>query len=131
MSFYGMGNESQMLQDALEAGGVAWWLMELPSGAVFFSPNKIKMLGYKEKDMLKFLAFTDFTNLLHPDDYDETMQAMQDHIDGKAEIYQARYRIKAIDGKYKVLFDRGRIVARKGKEIAVAGIVIDLTKYSL
>jgi predicted RNA-binding protein YlqC (UPF0109 family) len=29
-----------------------------------------------------------------------------------------------------VLYDRGRIVGRKGKEIAIAGIVIDLTNYS-
>lgn len=130
MSFYGMGNEGRMLEDALEAGGVGWWLMELPSGAVFFSLNKIKMLGYTEKDVSKFLSFTDFTNLLHPDDRDKAMKAMQDHLDGNADMYEAKYRIKTATGKYIELYDRGRVVARKDKEIAVAGVVIDITKYT-
>jgi PAS domain S-box-containing protein len=130
MSFYGMGGEMPMLEDALEAGGVAWWLMELPSGAVFFSPNKIKLLGFTNEKTPKFLSYTDFTDLLHPDDYEKTMEAMQNHINGTAEIYEAKYRIKTASDKYKVLYDRGRIVGRKGKEIAIAGIVIDLTNYS-
>ena len=129
MGFYGMGVESRMLEDALEAGGVAWWLMELPSGAVFFSPNKIKILGFTEKDASKFLSYTDFTKLIHPDDYDKTMKAMQAHIDGKAKIYEAEYRIKTAHGKYVTLYDRGRIVARKGQEMAVAGIVVDPMKH--
>jgi PAS domain S-box-containing protein len=130
MAFYGMGNESSMIEDALEAGGMAWWLMELPSGAVFFSPNKLKLIGYKESDASKFVHYSAFTNLLHPDDHDKTMKAMRDHIDGIADIYEAKYRIKSSNGEYVHLYDRGRIVAKKGKDIAVAGIVIDLTKYS-
>ncbi len=125
-----MGNESSMLEDALEAGGMAWWLIELPSGAVFFSPNKIKMLGYKEEDTSKFLHYSAFTDLLHPDDYDKSMKAMKDHIDGKAKIYEVKYRIKSVSGKYIVMYDRGRIVAHKGDDMAIAGIVIDLTNYS-
>lgn len=130
MGFYGLGNESKMLEDALGAGGVAWWLMELPSGAVFFSPNKIKMLGYTEADVLKFVSYTDFTDRLHPDDYDKTMEAMQAHIEGRADIYETKYRIKAADGHYVLLYDRGRIVGRKGDEIAIAGIVIDVTQHT-
>jgi ABC-type antimicrobial peptide transport system permease subunit len=61
-----MGNESAMIEDALEAGEIAWWLMELPSGAVFFSLNKIKILGYSKKDISKFVHFSSFTDLLHP-----------------------------------------------------------------
>ena len=130
MGFYGMGRELNMLEDAMNAGDVAWWLMELPSGAVFFSPNKITLLGYKEEDISKFLVYTDFTKLLHSDDFDKTMKAMQDHIDGSAEIYEAKYRIKTKNGKYIMLYDRGRVVARKGKEMAIAGVVIDITKHS-
>jgi len=129
MSFYGLGTEFKMLEDALEAGGVAWWLMELPSGAVFFSSNKIKMLGYNQKQASEFLHYTNFTDLLHPDDHDNAMKAMQDHLNGKAELYETCYRIKKANGKYRTLYDRGCIVAKKGKEVAVAGIVLDVTKH--
>lgn len=131
MSFYGMGKESLMIEDALEAADVAWWIMELPSGVVFFSPNKVKLLGYNEKDAAKFVHYSAFTQLLHPDDYDSTMKAMKDHIDGKTPIYETSYRIKNKKGDYIKLYDRGRIVAQKEDNIAVAGIVIDVSNYRL
>lgn len=129
MSFYGLGGESEMLEVAMEAGGLAWWFMELPSGAVFYSPNKIAMLGYAPEQASKFTHYANFTDLLHPDDHERTMQAMRYHVDGKTEIYEAIYCLKQTNGKYIKLYDRGRIVARKGDEIAVAGIVLDITKH--
>jgi PAS domain S-box-containing protein len=129
MSFYGMGNEPRMIEDALEAADMAWWLMELPSGAVFFSPNKVKLLGYSAKDASKFVHYTSFTELIHPDDYDSAMKAMEDHLSGEAPIYETTYRIRTKKGGYITLYDRGRIVAEKGKDLAIAGIVIDVTRY--
>jgi PAS domain S-box-containing protein len=129
MIFYGMGNESAMIEDAIEAADMAWWIMELPSGAVFFSPNKIKLLGYDEKETSDFVHYTAFTNLLHPDDHDNTMKAMEDHLSGKVPIYQSTYRIKTKSGDYKTLYDRGKIIARQGDDLALAGIVIDFTNY--
>jgi len=129
MGFYGLGGESEMLEIAMEAGGLAWWLMELPSGAVFFSPHKIAMLGYAPEQGSKFTHYANFTDLLHPDDFQNTMQAMRDHVEGKAEIYEAVYCLKQTNGKYIKLYDRGHIVARKDDEIAVAGIVLDITNH--
>ena len=94
MSFYGIGQEFAMLEDAIEAGGMAWWIMELPSGVVFFSPNKIKLLGYTEKEVSKFVHYSNFTDLVHPDDYEKCMKAMKDHIEGKTKLYETQYRIK-------------------------------------
>lgn len=130
MLFYENVDELTLLNDAIEAGGMAWWLMELPSGAVFFHPKKIRMLGYRDKDMSKFVHYTSFTDLLHPDDYPVAMQAMTDHITGKLPLYETEYRIKAKDGTYRKFFDRGKIVARNDKgEMAVAGIVLDITDH--
>lgn len=120
-----------MLEDAIQAGGMAWWLMELPSGAVFFSPNKIKLLGYNEKDVKSFVHYTNFTDLVHPEDQEKCMQAMRDHIEGRAEMYETKYRIKAKDGSYKTLYDRGKIVGRKGEELAIAGIVLDISESNI
>lgn len=128
MIFYENVDELQLLNDAIEAGGMAWWLMEYPSGAVFFHPNKIKMLGFTPRDMDEFVHYTSFTNRLHKDDYEQAMKAMMDHLTGKAEAYETTYRIKAKDGKYHTFYDRGKIVARNKKgEMAVAGVVMDIT----
>lgn len=132
MPFYENVDDFQMFEDAMEAGGIAWWVMEYPSGAVYFSPNKIKMLGYQQSDMSDFIHYTSFTNLVHPKDIGQAMKAMMDHIEGKADAYQTKYRIKAKDGAYHKFFDRGKIVAKnKDGEIAIAGIVLDITVSEL
>lgn len=127
MSFYGYGQEFALLEDALEAGGIAWWLMELPSKMVFFSVNKLIMMGYSKDDVHKFVRYTDFTERIHPDDYASAMKAMTDHLEGRTPLYETQYRIKAKDGSYLTFYDRGRIVGRKGKELAIAGIVLNIT----
>lgn len=125
-------DELQLLNDAMEASNTAWWIMELPSGVIFFHQNKIKNLGYSNKEIEKFTHYSSFTHLIHPDDYERTMQAMRDHLEGKTDHYEASYRIKSKDGTYHHHFDRGRIVAKVGDNIAVSGIVVDIPdKYWL
>lgn len=132
MIFYENVDELELLNDAIEAGGMAWWMMEYPSGAVFFHPNKIKMLGFTPNDMDKFVHFSSFTDRLHPEDYEKAMKAMMDHLTGKAKSYETTYRIKAKNGKYHTFYDRGKIVARNDNgEMAVAGVVIDTTNGEL
>lgn len=112
------------LELAMEAGGLAWWEMELPSGVVFFHDNKALMIGRRPKD---FTHYTDFTKLVHKDDLEPAMQAMKDHLSGKKSLYETKYRIKCADGTYKTFFDRGRIVAKEEETTRIAGFVVDMT----
>lgn len=124
MKFYGKGDEDLLIEDALDAADMAWWLMELPSGAIFFSPKKITMLGYNAADIDKFFHYKHFTDLVHPDDYEQLMKAMKDHIEGTKDRYVARYRIRNTDGKYVTFQDKGKIVGKKDDgSMAVVGIV--------
>lgn len=113
------------LETALEAGGIAWWEMEMPSGVVFFSDNKTNMIGRRAGD---FTHYTHFTELVHPDDYDAMMKAMTDHLEGRQPYYETRYRIKHKDGHYVTFYDRGKIVYKDEKVIKVAGIVINMSE---
>lgn len=132
MIIYENIDEMTLFNDALEAGGMAWWLMEYPSGLTFFNKNKIKMLGYTEKDAEKFVHYTGFTDLVHKDDYEIAMQAMRDHVSGNKSTYETTYRIKAKNGSYRKFFDRGKIVSRdKDGNIAIAGLVVDITGHDL
>ena len=125
---FGMGDELGQLETALEAGGMAWWIIEMPHGSVFFSHNKTNMLGYKAKD---FIHYSHFTALIHKDDYENAMQAMRSHLDGKSPVYETKYRIKCKDGTYKTFYDRGKITGTdKHGNITIAGIVMDITTFS-
>ena len=110
------------LETALEAAGIAWWWMELPSGTVFFSPNKTNMLGRRQEDFFHYKHFVDIVN---PDDQARIMKAMQDHLEGKTPLYETVYRIKKKNGKYATFYDRGKIISEKSGEKVVAGIVFD------
>ena len=121
-------NNLQRLEDAMEAADIAWWEVEFPSGTVFFSENKTKMLGYVNKD---FFHYSHFTDLLHPDDHPIAMAAMEKLLTGQSDTYESTYRIKASDGTYKMLHDKGKIVSRSGKEFCVAGVVRMIVEESM
>ncbi len=113
------------IETALRAAGFAWWEMELPSGIVFFDDTKTRMLDRDAKD---FVHYSHFTELLHADDHSPTMQAMQDHLDGKTPYYEAIYRIKAKDGAYLTFYDKGKIVSTSADgDIRLSGIVINIS----
>ncbi|USN96231.1 MAG: PAS domain-containing protein [Candidatus Nomurabacteria bacterium] len=132
MLFYENVDELTLLNDAIGASDMAWWVMEFPSGVVFFHPNKVKMLGFSEQDADRFAHYSSFTDRIHKDDYDKTMQAMRNHLQGKSGRYEASYRIKAKDGTYRRFFDRGKIVARdKEGNVALAGIAIEVLDETL
>lgn len=123
--YFGQGNELEKLETAMAAADMAWWWMELPSGAVFFSPHKAHMIDRPPSD---FVHYKKFTELVHPDDYEGMMQDMRDHLEGRKDLYQTTYRIKHSDGSYKTFLDKGKIVNRgKNGAITLAGMVIDVS----
>ena len=113
------------LEDAMKAGNLAWWEMELPSGNVRFNDRKAEMLGYSPE---RFEHYEDFTDLLHPEDHEKAMRAMRDHLEGKKERYEVEYRIKKKNGDYKWFRDVGNITEEKedGEYKKVTGVVIDI-----
>lgn len=132
MIFYDHIDEMTLFNDAMEASGMAWWLLEYPSGLMFFSENKLKMLGYDTKDADKFVHLTTFNDLLHPDDRAKAMKTAEDYLAGKTKEYQLDYRIKSKNGRYKHFFDRGKIVGKnKDGQLCVAGFAMDLSKTNL
>lgn len=113
----------ERLENAMEAGNLAWWEMELPSGEVRFNDRKAEMLGYSPE---RFEHYEDFTDLLHPEDHEKAMQAMRDHLEGRKERYEVEYRIKKKDGDHKWFRDVGSVTNEDGDHKKVTGIVIDI-----
>lgn len=113
-------NQLHMMESAFEAAEIAWWWMELPSGMVMYSPNKLKMLGREGEHYTHYKQFTD---LVRPDDYERMMADMMDLIEGRKPMYETKYRIKSQDGTYAKFYDKGKIVGKRGKDIIMAGFV--------
>lgn len=118
------------LEFAMQAANMAWWEMDAVSGKVSFSNKKAEMLGYPPE---KFKHYKDFTDLLHPEDYDKAMKAMQSHINGTIDKYEIEYRIHTKCGEYKWFYDIGSIVKRdsKGSPLYITGLVFDISDRML
>jgi PAS domain S-box-containing protein len=123
----GMTHDEQWTDEALLNSPFAWWEWDVASNLVRISALKATMLGYDAEEF-RGRGFEAFTSLLHPDDYDKTMRAMGDVLEGRSAIFHVDYRILASDGGYRWYMDRGTVLARnaQGKPARLRGIVIDL-----
>ena len=115
----------ERLELSCQAAGLAWWEYNVPDGRVKASPLKAKLAGFDELGEEQDLDF--WLQLIHPDDYEAAMTAMKEHIEGRVDVYDVRYRLKHRDGSYVHLVDKGRIVERNdnGAPLRVIGTVME------
>lgn len=115
------------IDEALEQADTAWWEWDVRKNRVDFNDLKATMLGYSVEDFAD-AGYQAFTDLLHSDDYERTMDAMRRHLDGRAPLYQIDYRIRRADGTYTWFMDRGYIIERDadGAPELLRGIVFDM-----
>lgn len=115
------------LDIALTGGNIAWWKLNYETGIVEFAPGKATMLGYTVDEFPKHMM--EIMKLVHPEDYESTMNAMRDHMSGKKELYFCDYRIRTKSGGFKWYHDRGKIVEYKnGKPSLITGFVMDVSE---
>jgi PAS domain S-box-containing protein len=112
---------------AMEVGGISWWEWNFTSNTVTAGDEKSTMLGYEQGEIGP--TYSDWTKLIHPDDIAQMSKAMNEHISGKAEMYEADYRIRAKNGDYLWYKDKGGIVKRDadGKPLILSGVVMNIT----
>lgn len=124
-----MEREQETRLEYAWTGNLGHWYWNIKTNEVTFNPLKITTLGYDKSEIPKHVTYQFFTDKLHPEDYEKTMEAMLNHIHGKASVYEVEYRIQAKDGKYKWYYDRGKITQYDdtGKPLFLAGIVFDIT----
>ncbi|MGM0442709.1 MAG: PAS domain-containing protein [Fibrobacterota bacterium] len=116
------------LQNSVSAANLALWELDLPTGTVTADDTKAEILGYHPEDF-RGAHYSRWTDLVHPEDYDKTMRAMEDHIKGKKEQYEIDYRIRRRNGSYAWFHDRGRIIQRNDDQspLKIAGVVLDIS----
>lgn len=112
------------------SGNLGHWYWDIKTNTVTFNPLKVTNLGYDKSEIPEHVTYQFFTDKLHPEDFQKTMDAMLNHLHGKANVYEAEYRILAKDGKYRWYYDRGKITQYddSGKPKFLAGIVFDISE---
>jgi two-component system CheB/CheR fusion protein len=113
----------ERLDWAFKTTGMAWWDWEPVANTVTVSDKKAIIAGFKPEEVEQNLDF--WTSKIHSEDYEVTMKAMKEHLEGHSDQYYAEYRLKKKDGKYVKLADHGEVVKRdnQGRPLRVIGTV--------
>ena len=111
---------------AMSTANITLWEMEIQTGNVLLGNKNDEILGYQSD---KFIRYTDFTKLVHPDDQDRIMEALQRHLDGITDKFESEFRILNQSGEYNWFYIVGSVTKRdaKGMPLIVTGIDIDIS----
>jgi PAS domain S-box-containing protein len=118
-------NESR-LATALWGAQAAFWQLHVPSDVATRSPLWFAMTGYTEQSWNSLPS--PWSSRLHPEDRAAVEQRITEHLEGRSQSLELRYRTRCADGSWKWMMDRGRVVEWDfdGKPIAAIGVSIDI-----
>ncbi len=105
------------------------WDWRYSEGALYFSPNLKRFLGYGPDEMLPVLAT--WKDNVHPDDLPIVLSALQAHISGRRSQFRATYRLRNRNGFYLWVEDTGVIIDAHadGTPVRIVGFIHDVTNF--
>jgi urea ABC transporter urea binding protein len=93
-------------QLSLRATGDGIFDWNITTGESFASDRLLEMLGYTAEELP--YSYQTWCNLVHPEDLDSAMSALQTHLEGKTPQYRGEFRLRCQDGSYKWILARGQ-----------------------
>jgi len=116
----------QHLQVAVSGGGVGLYDWDVRTGAVFFSPEWKRQLGYEDHEVPNVLA--EWESRIHPDDRARLEAAVQAYLANPATEYQQEYRLRHRDGSYRWILSRASVqLGNNGSVERMFGCHVDIT----
>lgn len=92
----------------LDATSNGMWDRNLKTGEVQYGANWASSLGFQDEDLEQ--GKITWQSLLHPEDKDRTLKAMQDHLEGKTPVYISEFRLLNADRQWQWMLGRGKVV---------------------
>ncbi len=94
-------------QLALRATGDGIFDWNILTGEAFASPRLLEMIGYAEGELP--YSFETWRSMIHPEDMQATLGALQAHLRRETPQYNVEYRNRCQDGSYKWILARGQV----------------------
>ncbi|HVS51646.1 MAG TPA: PAS domain-containing protein [Opitutaceae bacterium] len=117
----------QRWQLAIEASNDAVWDWDIPAGRVFHDERWARMLGYEPGELRGTIE--SWKALVHPDDLTANESEVQEHFAQGTPFYFHEVRMRAKNGEWRWILDRGKVVQRTadGRPIRMVGTHSDVT----
>ena len=102
------------------------WDWNLRTGRIYLSERWGQMLGYDPQQIGD--RREDWWEKIHPEDRDRVQGALEAHLSGEADHFQAEYRMLHADGSYRWTLTRGLAERdEQGEAVRIAGSQTDIT----
>jgi PAS domain S-box-containing protein len=131
--------ESKQLEQALELAEQRWqlaiegtndsvWDWDVSNGHVYHDERWTRMLGH-EPGALDY-SIDGWKSLVHPDDLPTNEATIQEHFAQRTSFYRHELRLRARDGSWRWILDRGKVVRRApdGRPLRMVGTHTDITE---
>jgi len=114
------------LERAMSGTNLGIWDWDVVTNEVYVSPQLTGQLGYGQD--VVWNSLDDFTNGLHPQDHDRTMQHINDYLDGRLDEYNQTFRLRHKDGDYRWIMSKGTATRDdSGNPLRMIGVHVDIT----
>lgn len=123
--------QAARLGTIIDGAQLGTWEWHIPSGSISFNERWAGILGYGLDEIAPNLA--SWERLVHPDDLDEVMAVLSDHLEGRTPLYRTEHRLRHKQGHDVWVLDMGRVLEwdDDGRPVRAAGIHLDVTERVL
>jgi PAS domain S-box-containing protein len=115
----------QRMELAASAAKLGMWLWDIPRNEIWLTDKGRALFGFGASEKLDFDRFR---SVLHPEDRQSVLQAIENTLHTGAE-YEAEYRVVLPDGQLRWISGRGQVEFNgDGEPARVRGASVDVTK---
>lgn len=116
---------AENLDFALRASNTGLWDWNVSTGETHFNDTWYTMLGYHPGELP--MVVDTWIKIVHPDDLQEALAKVRQHLDGESPTYSFEHRVRCKDGSYTWVRDVGEVVSRAsdGTPTRMVGFHID------
>ncbi|MGO9121094.1 MAG: sigma 54-interacting transcriptional regulator [Desulfomonilaceae bacterium] len=117
----------QRFELALTGADLGWWDWNIQTDEAFVNERGAAILGYTVTELEPNLPL--WKNLMYPDDAALNLQMLQEHLQGRTQMFETEHRLRTKAGEWKWILARGRVVERdsSGNPLRMAGTFLDTT----
>ena len=113
---------------AFEGSATGLWDWNLTTGEFYFNSRWKTMLGYEVDEVEN--SFAAWEKLVHPEDFPGAIAALNAHLEGKTQTYEAEFRMLTKSGEWKWILAQAKVMERDnaGNPLRMTGTHIDIDR---
>ncbi|UUX93563.1 sensor histidine kinase [Methanoplanus endosymbiosus] len=119
-------NTEGRISKAIWESDLGVWDTDLSDYAQVVNRRWAEMLGYNPEEFPDDPSY--WLKIVHPDDYNTVIDAINSHISGDSPYYEAEFRMLCRDGTWKWIFSSGKVSEcdDSGKPTRISGVHLDI-----